>query len=95
MWAGYPAVAAVASGRGVVLPEPRAHVKLRSIWEKVIGEGQIELLNTGQYVPTGLAKPIFGTCVFVSLPQRAQMWFSAVSSVLDLAQAVLLRTGVC
>lgn len=33
-----------------MLPDPRARVKLRSIWEKVVGDGQSELLNTEQYL---------------------------------------------
>lgn len=62
-----------------MLPRAQGTCETRSIWEKVVGEGQIELLNTGWYVPTGLAKLIFGTSVFVSLPQRVQTWFSAQS----------------
>lgn len=70
-----PAVAAVASGEEMVLLEPRACGKLRSTWEKVMGDGQIELLNRG--LKTALARLVFGSCAFVSLPQTAQLWFSA------------------
>lgn len=41
-----------------------------------MGDGQIEFLNSG--LRTALARLVFGSCAFVSLPQTAQPWFSAL-----------------